>query len=107
MQNIPRWKKSDRGSSHFRHGLDLRLIILRICVLKFAHFIISVARSVNCQVNNMYTQLLSLCFSLIHVYSQGILVENCVVEICNNDMFLQFYELTLEMKYFAGVHKRH
>ena len=21
MQNIPRWKKSDRGSSHFRHGL--------------------------------------------------------------------------------------
>ena len=26
MQNIPRWKKSDRGSSHFRHGLDPRLI---------------------------------------------------------------------------------
>ena len=25
MQNIPRWKKSDRGSSHFRHGLDPRL----------------------------------------------------------------------------------
>ena len=23
--NIARWKKSDRGSSHFRHGLDLRL----------------------------------------------------------------------------------
>ena len=38
---------------------------MRICVLKFAHLIISVARSVNCQVNN--TQILSLCFSLIHV----------------------------------------
>ena len=25
MQNIPRWKKFDRGSSHFRHGLDPRL----------------------------------------------------------------------------------
>ena len=25
MQNIPWWKKSDRGSSHFRHGLDPRL----------------------------------------------------------------------------------
>ena len=25
MQNIPRRKKSDRGSSHFRHGLDPRL----------------------------------------------------------------------------------
>ena len=25
MQNIPRWKKSDRGSCHFRHGLDPRL----------------------------------------------------------------------------------
>ena len=29
MQNIPRWKKSDRGSSHFRHGLDPRLGGLR------------------------------------------------------------------------------
>ena len=28
MQNIPRWKKSDRGSSHVRHGLDLRLAII-------------------------------------------------------------------------------
>ena len=79
--------------------------MLRICVLKFAYFIISVARSVNCKINN--TQILSLCFSLIHVYSQGIFVENCVVEICNNGMILQFYELTLEMKYFAGVRKRH
>ena len=25
MQNIPKWKKSDRGSSHFRHGLYSRL----------------------------------------------------------------------------------
>ena len=33
---------------------------------------------------------------------RGIFVENCVVEICNNGMFLQFYELTLEMKYCAG-----
>ena len=34
-----------------------------VCVLKFEHFIISVVRSVNCQVNN--TQILSLCFGLI------------------------------------------
>ena len=36
-----------------------------------------------------------------------ILVENCVVGICNNGMFLQFYELTFEIKYLAGVYKRH
>ena len=36
MQNIPRWKKSDRGSSHFRHGLDPRLDIStkeQLCVI--------------------------------------------------------------------------
>ena len=27
-----------------------------------------------------------------------ILVENCVVGICNNGMFLQFYELTFEIR---------
>ena len=54
----------------------------------------------NCQVNN--TQTLSLCFSLIHV---AIVVENCVVGICNNGMFLEFHEF--ETKYLAGVYKRH
>ena len=41
MQNIPRWKKSERGSSHFRHGLDPRLelpvnvvIIVRLAFFK-------------------------------------------------------------------------
>ena len=39
------------------------------------------------------------------MYNSRILVENCVVGICNNGMFLQFYELTFEMKYLAGVYK--
>ena len=42
--------------------------------------------SVNCQINN--TQILSLCFDLIHV-------------LCNSCMFLVFHKF--EMKYSAGV----
>ena len=34
-----------------------------------------------------------------------IVVENCVVGICNNCMFLEFHEF--ETKYLAGVYKRH
>ena len=34
-----------------------------------------------------------------------IVVENCVVRICNNGIFLDFQEF--ETKYLAGVHKRH
>ena len=34
-----------------------------------------------------------------------IVVENCVVGICNNGMFLEFHEF--ETKYLAGVYKRH
>ena len=40
-------------------------------------------------------------------FNSRILVENCVVGVCNNGMFLQFYELTFEIKYLAGVYKRH
>ena len=32
-------------------------------------------------------------------------IENCVVGICNNGMFLEFHEF--ETKYLAGVYKRH
>ena len=35
MQNIPRWKKSDRGSSHFRHGLDPRLLSIVVAIKSF------------------------------------------------------------------------
>ena len=38
MQNIPRWKKSDRGSSHFRHGLDPRLQQLEFLYRKIVLF---------------------------------------------------------------------
>ena len=40
-------------------------------------------------------------------FNSRMLVENCVVGICNSGMFLQFYELTFEMKYLAGIYKRH
>ena len=59
------------------------------------YLLINYISQVNRQVNN--TQILSLCFSLV--------VENCVVGICNNDMFLEFHEF--ETKYLAGVYKRH
>ena len=61
---------------------------------KFAYFIISVAKSVNCQVNN--TQNIITLFQ----FNSRILVD-CVVGICNNGMFLEFHEF--EMKYRAGV----
>ena len=38
-------------------------------------------------------------------FNSRIVVENCVVGICNNGMFLEFYEF--ETKYLAGVYKRH
>ena len=50
---------------------------------------------------------MSIHFTCIAFFVVTAAHKNCVVEICNNGMFLQFYELTLEMKYFAGVHKRH
>ena len=60
---------------------------MRICVLKFEHFTISVARSINC-VNN--TQMLS-------VYSLRILI---LVGISYSCTFLVFHEFN-EMKYRA------
>ena len=53
----------------------------------------------NCQVNN--TQILITLFQ----FNSRIVVENCVVGICNNGMFLDFHEF--ETKYLAGVYKRH
>ena len=38
-------------------------------------------------------------------FNSRIVVENCVVGICNNGIFLEFYEF--ETKYLAGVYKRH
>ena len=38
-------------------------------------------------------------------FNSRIVVENCVVGICNNGMFLEFHEF--ETKYLAGVYKRH
>ena len=38
-------------------------------------------------------------------FNSRIVVENCVVGICNNGMFLEFHEF--ETKYLAGVYERH
>ena len=38
-------------------------------------------------------------------FNSRIVVENCVVGICNDGMFLEFHEF--ETKYLAGVYKRH
>ena len=66
-------------------------------MFKFAHFIISVARSDNCRVNNM--QILSVT---LFQFISRILVEDFVVGTCNSCMFLVFHEF--EMKYTsAGV----
>ena len=70
---------------------------LRICVFKFTHFIISVARSDNCRVNN--TQILSVT---LFQFISRILVEDFVVGTCDSCMFLVFHEF--EIKYTsAGV----
>ena len=43
---------------------------MRICVLKFAHSIISVVRSVNCQVNNTSLSFTSLKWNIAPVYKR-------------------------------------
>ena len=77
---------------------------MRICVLKFAYFVISVARSVNSTVRS--TQLSGQQHANIITlfqFNSRIVVENCVVGICNKGMFLEFHEF--ETKYLAGVYK--
>ena len=69
---------------------------MRICVLKFAYFVISVTQMSGQQHANIIT---------LFQFNSRIVVENCVVGICNNGMFLEFYEF--ETKYLAGVYKRH
>ena len=51
--------------------------------------------------HNTRPKILSLCFSS----NSRIVVENCVIGICNNGMFLEFCEFGT--KYLAGVYKRH
>ena len=75
----------------------------RICVLKFAYFVISVARSVNSTVRSTTRKYYH--FVSDFQFNSRIVVENCVVGICNNGVFLEFHEF--ETKYLAGVHKRH
>ena len=73
--------------------MTLRIcVLLRICV--FYNFCREVAQQ--------HTNIITL-----FQFNSRILVENCVVGICNNDMFLQFYELTFEMKYLARVYKQY
>ena len=76
---------------------------MRICVLKFAYFVISVARSVNSTVRSTTRKYYH--FVSDFQFNSRIFVENCVVGICNNGMFLEFHEF--ETKYLAGVYKRH
>ena len=76
---------------------------MRICVLKFAYFVISVARSVNLTVRSTTRKYYH--FVSDFQFNSRIVVENCVVGICNNGMFLEFHEF--ETKYLAGVYKRH
>ena len=76
---------------------------MRICVLKFAYFVISVARSVNSTVRSTTRKYYH--FVSDFQFNSRIVVENCVVGICNNGMFLEFHEF--ETKYLAGVYKRH
>ena len=67
-------------------------IILRICVLKFEHFIISVGQLSGEQHANIIT---------LFRFNSRILVEDFVVGTCNSCMFLVFHEF--QMKYSAGV----
>ena len=73
---------------------------MRICVLKFIYFIISVARR-STQLSGQQHANISTLFQ----FNSQIVVENCAVGICNNGMFLEFREF--ETKYLAGVYKRH
>ena len=67
------------------------------------YFVISVARSVNSTVRSTTRKYYH--FISDFQFNSRIVVENCVVGICNNGMFLEFHEF--ETKYLAGVYKRH
>ena len=86
---------------YLSYYLKKLFVILGICVLKFAYFVISVAKSVNSTVRSTTRKYYLTLFQS----NSRIVVENCVVGICNNGMFLEFHEF--ETKYLAGVYKRH
>ena len=76
---------------------------MRIRVLKFAYFVISVARLPGWSTQLSGQQHANII--TLFQFNSRIVVENCVVGICNNGMFLEFHEF--ETKYLAGVYKRH
>ena len=74
--------------------------MLRICIIKSAYFIIP-SRGRSTQLSRQQHANIITLFQ----FNSRIVVENCVVGICNSGMFLEFHEF--ETKYLAGVYKRH
>ena len=69
---------------------------MRICVLKFGYFIISVARSID-QLCQQQANIITL-----FQFNSRILVKDFVVGICYSCMFLVFHEFN-EMKFRARL----
>ena len=69
---------------------------MRICVLKFAYSIISVARGSTQLSGQQQANIITL-----FQFNSRTVVENCVIGICNNGMFLEFHEF--ETKYLDEI----
>ena len=70
---------------------------MRICVLKFAYSIISVAR----WATQLSGQQQANIYITLFQFNSRIVVENCVIGICDNGMFLEFHEF--ETKYLDEI----
>ena len=68
-----------------------------MCVLKFAYSIISVAR----RSTQLSGQQQANIYITLFQFNSRIVVENCVIGICNNGMFLEFREF--ETKYLDEI----
>ena len=70
---------------------------MRIRVLKFAYSIISVAR----RSTQLSGQQQANVYITLFQFNSRIVVENCVIGICNNGMFLELHEF--ETKYLDEI----
>ena len=74
-------------------------MFLKICI--FCNFCREVGQ-LNCHLSGQQHANIITLFQF-----SRIVVENCVVGICNNGMFLEFHEFETKYLAGAGVYKRH
>ena len=83
----------NKCKEHFKNENHWSLLITRYPLL--------ITRNTNTRSTQLSGQQHANIISLFQ-FNSRIVVENCVVGICNNRMFLEFHEF--ETKYLAGVY---